>query len=1249
MAVTAAATKTVSFNAPYSGRTFQLAYEQLIGRDGYLAGGETSDDGSLVTTQIVTLVQRGIIATTKAATAAIPVPTATEPWFLVASIPDDDPASGVLITATADLNSALNAVVIAFKANGRWRNPRPVHAAAAAEHPGEVGIEQDVEIDEVLDGSNNVTAISVYKGEVLDPDGVRRKLGFGPTTNNSAKVASLTPLRPHSTWHREDFALLRQTEEIGGSVVLAMGTARGDLDSVFTNLDTVTAPAKRGGYFGRRGGSVGQQWWAWGDTTSLFIQGGPAGEAFAATSLLTGAGNINTTFIPGQRAADSAVILLYVDNLNLRIVSFNPTTGAQINAPVNLVADGGAVSHVKAVLDRNETLHITYEHDEATQQIYYMTCSIASLTFGAVGVSSRIVAGAATGTNDTWPSIGIDRKGVVTIAYIKGTGTNEHGDLIVATIEQGTTTASNLIEAADEVGIDLFVPATDLDTTSVHVSEHSGVGAVATAFLNLRRTAVVVTPHDEVLVFTLGLSTGTDVDYLLLHRPGFLEAHGFELINVLQRLTTGRSFTGLAAYAGELGETILGLKSTEAGNTTRLYAVLLGPDPMVSGRLGGKSLQMNIEIESVVETSGFTDLLIGSGAGGSVVMNYVETLTTKTVEFPVGRLSFAPHPRDICLGSWVVPPGAGAAPDGDSPQFEIFNTRPKRMNYPFLVGDGGDFQGFGSIYEAARQARRSNSDIVVRTGIYQLVAGNVQFMGGVRGDGRVVFRGTSSLIFGTGFDDAVTVAGNVVAATVINWSRLRAGSVIDLDTSGKHTVIRNLGYHPGSGTYRVVVADNATGAPVGTNAVAYFAGLALENVTIAGEDTGTVVFTNGYQPRLRDLRFDGQTILSMANCLDAVLENLDFSLIDAGGFDAVTLTGGDGCLASRLKFADGQSHIRIENDEQNPKLLYCSSDGADPTETVYNIAGSRTTPVLLLSCTGRVTGDAFTQLNPVTVIDARTDGTPGNPLMKMFGHNLQTTSLLQIQGRWGAELGTQSAIDAIGDFCHSGNGDWHLEDFYQFSNGGLWALTRDGTRGRFQTVNTDFCEDEGGGALAALDNHVVSLSTIVSNEPPSWARLISLYPITSWTNKPVMRFRVRFVDAGTDEGIMRRLGGSIAYFSYDPQGRESTPSNEVKIFLVNDSAVETEVLTGFEPDDNYYWYWIAYKSATEAWWGISDSMDGGFLAAGSIAVGAGVVETDPFTIRFETDRDGLGGPVATSNAEFLVDAVGWRTGIRQAT
>ena len=29
------------------------------------------------------------------------MPTAAEPWFLVASIPDDDPASGVLFTATA--------------------------------------------------------------------------------------------------------------------------------------------------------------------------------------------------------------------------------------------------------------------------------------------------------------------------------------------------------------------------------------------------------------------------------------------------------------------------------------------------------------------------------------------------------------------------------------------------------------------------------------------------------------------------------------------------------------------------------------------------------------------------------------------------------------------------------------------------------------------------------------------------------------------------------------------------------------------------------------------------------------------------------------------------------------------------------------------------------------------------------------------------------------------------------------------
>jgi len=109
MSVTVAANKTVGFRSPYTGDTFQELTEKILGRDGYMAGGATSDDGANIIVGPFTFAQGGLIVETEVASAPFAIPTAAEPFFVVAAAPDDDPLTGVLLTVTRDIGVALTA------------------------------------------------------------------------------------------------------------------------------------------------------------------------------------------------------------------------------------------------------------------------------------------------------------------------------------------------------------------------------------------------------------------------------------------------------------------------------------------------------------------------------------------------------------------------------------------------------------------------------------------------------------------------------------------------------------------------------------------------------------------------------------------------------------------------------------------------------------------------------------------------------------------------------------------------------------------------------------------------------------------------------------------------------------------------------------------------------------------------------------------------------------------------------------
>lgn len=998
MTITAAAGKNPSFKSPYTGRTLQEIVEVILGRDGYLSGGSIADNGSTITIQPVSFVQRGIICTTKAAATGLAVPSLAEPWFLVASTPDDDPDSGVRFSVTTDLAAASSAVIVGYKSNGKWTNLPPINVVEAATDSAVSSLESLGGVREVRDASLNVTSVMALKGSIVEPTGKHRSLPA--VGSNSAGAGSVTPAPPNPNAPRTDHIVLRQREQYTPELVHVIGGAISNSPAALTLVASATAT--RASYFAKRGGAVDEQWWAWGDGSALKIKGGPGGEAFATATLLSGAGTVTDTWIAGQRASDGAVILLYVDGTNLKMVSFNPATGAQVDAPVALESLSNQILRPRAVLDSSERLHVTFQRIITTQQVYYARYAVVTGSdFGDADVSPRIVAGVDSGTNDTWPSIAVARDGTVTVAYSKGTGTNQHGDLMVATIDQsGNTTNLHLILAATDVAID---PGDGIV---------EGSGAVSTAFLNFRRPIVVVTPHDEVYVFVLGLSTGTDVDYLLVHSPDFSASHGFDLINAFGQFETGFSATALSAAAGEQGEVYLAYKLTGAANATKIHELTLNTGLLDGGYTGGPSYLHSEEFVDTTESSGSTDINVRPGPLGDFIVNYMlGTSVTSSQRSPLSRLSPAHHPNDIYFGSWTVPAGTGATLEADDKKFEIFNTRPKKMNYPFLVGNGGDYQGYSALHDALEQARPFGGDVVVRPGRHHMLAAGLLYSGvSIIGEGRAILVADNedgALIAGSNsaLSLDVTVSGSVVSSEDANFLRAKPGDIVwFIDENRYHTVLRNLGYDSIAEEFKILLEDDATGAPdAGAESMSiYSSGNRIENLTIVGNQVPAINLLNCYQAVIRNIRFEGSPaavagenfMLSVYNCHQPLLDGMDFTGMKTVQADIlVQLEQGNGAVIRAARFADGKGVLAVDSSCKNVHLVGCSSDGADATKVIYDFGVTRDTPVFMTNCEGRISGGAVALGYLLTNIGARLRLPEGGGTMSFEDDNTRASTI----------------------------------------------------------------------------------------------------------------------------------------------------------------------------------------------------------------------------------------------------------------
>lgn len=951
MSVTVLAKKTVGFRSPYTGDTFQDLTAKIIGRDGYMSGGVTTDDTVDIVVGPITVIQRGLIAETEVNSPPIPVPVGAEPWFIVAAIPDDDPGTGVVFSATRDLVSAANGVVVAFKTSGIWQNPVSVDIRGASAKASEPGVESGAQPYFTLSG-DNMDEVILNRGRIVDPDGIRRDLPREAAS--STKNFGVTAVRAHPTLGRMDHIVLRQRESHSPETKHLIGPLFDDASySAFTKTGT------RQAYYAKRGGTNDEQWFAYGSGSDLHIMGGPAGGGFADAVLLTAAGTVGEAWIAGQRAADDAIILLYTDGILLRMVSFDAATGAQIDAPVTLDLDGNTISHVRAEMDGLELVHIVYERDDGgapTQQVYYTKRSSAAASFADAALTHRIVHGSATGKNDTYPDIDVDRYGNAHIVYTTGLLTNTYGDLVYAVYDQ---TGNLVVEQTHLVG----------SAVGVQASATDNIGFVATVYGSFHRCRVTVTDFDEVFCVVAGGSALVPED-LLLFSPGFQGRLGFPMVNI-GFSAAGSTLYGADIVSNELGELRIAYASSTGGFFLSIGEIGLDTVFAPDGLLGQSRLRTaGIVVGSIVVYTPGTDeddIILRRGTIGDVRLSYRRNGSNAAYVYEIGTLDVGsnaiastPHPKDIYLASFDVADNAtGIIPEET---IRIHNVRQKKMNYPFLVGIDGDFQGTNSIYEAVRRANVNGGEIVVRKGDYRNLftgafPGTIALASGVtlRGEGQVVFEDGQFSIGNSLTNYSINnIDGNIVERTATFGSALRAGDVVEMATSGFHRVLAVL---PPKGSYagRLYLDASSPGdaVPAGANLVPYPSGNKLENIAIRSNiGSSRILVYKSYQAVLRDISFFGvwtpnssSQVIDVDGAHHVLLDNIDFT--KQNGVDANSIAVHlDNCFRPVLR---GLRCVAGEVDGINLKITNDTPSISDSTGIKFQntSGGTRTTPVAI--------------------------------------------------------------------------------------------------------------------------------------------------------------------------------------------------------------------------------------------------------------------------------------------------------------
>ena len=678
-----------------------------------------------------------------------------------------------------------------------------------------------------------------------------------------------------------------------------------------------------------------------------------------------------STWIAGERSNGDIVFLYGLDSQDLFVGAFDPVTGAVSEGPVAIVSGGEDTKQIRAELDSSDQLHIVYDYSD-DYSVYYIRRDAADGQ-GFSGLVDPLLLG--SGLNSTFPDIALDRSGTSHIVFQQGSFPVEKGVFAYRTVG-----SDGLIDVSET-----YDP-----TTSVGIETNISNGFASTSIDFFYYPRVVVTPHDEVFVSMLG-EAGGQVYVVLLFSPTFEQRLGYPIVNISD-VSVSEQYIGQDIMVNETGD----LRIVCLTDTT---VRVIGVDTIYApgGRVGDSRL-LNTQVQSGISTAfaaGQTnDPIAAQDPTGDLAYSFFHTGTVNWVRCGMwdtdtagSRTKPTPHPRDVYLGGYYVPTDAGGVIDRDAGEFRIFNTRPKRLNFPFLVGDnGGRYQGFDGLWEAFDAAGRAGGGIVVvRPGTYSNNLGipgskfsgyNVPAGVSVIGEPNAFFEDLE-LVFGhTGVFalDSVS-AGNVVSRT----AALPAGTVVRGDYlrmsgSGFHQIVDIL---PPDSSYetRFFVRDNEDGAPGGFTFEIYNVGIRCENLGLRVQ-TGTgpsIAFNQIYRGRISNVTLEGsaQSHLTMSSCRHSIFEGIDGERIEPG-VSFIDMSGGLYNVLSNVRKRDVPDAIEIGDDEQYITLQDIGVGFGNP---IINFAGgARTTPAYISNVVGEITGSVSLVLTNTAAAIRSPDG-----------------------------------------------------------------------------------------------------------------------------------------------------------------------------------------------------------------------------------------------------------------------------------
>jgi hypothetical protein len=912
--------KSVSFVAPYTSATFAELVKYLTGPDGYLAGAETTDDGTDATVAPFVFVQNGIVVEVTEASLVTPAtPIGDGPLFLTASNPDDDPASEVILSITGSIEVvAAGAVILAYKVNGVWRNPESVAIATPAQPSGSPSARVSGLYPKTQVVGGYLTGVQVSPGRVVDKEGVEFEFG---------SLLSHPVLGQSKYFDRTDHIVVRRREKCTPEMKLLLGPTFPSTGAPLSYASAVFAGVKPYSVFGARGG---RNYAARGGATGLYVANGSTETLFTIGTALDNA------WIAGQRSSDQAIVIVYTEGTAIKMVAVDVVGTAIATAAVTVLTKTGAIAGLRATMGLDNLVHLVFQHDEGiappSQQVYWATASSAVATFGALGVSPVRVSGTPSGMNDTCPSIGVDRRGFTHIAYTSGTLSNEYGELKRATFDAAFAVVSR--ETVSTFG----GPAT--------VASEPGLAALT--FDYVTNPVVVVTPHDEVYIFVRGQKNGdSGTKYVLISGPGFADRLGYDLVTLP---IDAAVFTSHAAFSDELGQ--LHFSRTVASSLP------------ASGRLDTVFAPNGVLAESLLEegtynsggTFSFNVGALGGGgealwscsasSGGSSAANIVHTRAT-------GR-RFTPHASDTVLESFLVPSGTAGIPEIST---EVSIAPAKNERRPIIVGDGGDYSGYDAIGLAVDEANaRGGGEIVVRGGEH-VIHRNIEVLGGVkiRGEGapRIILSPQCRVRLGV--EDSIPVDFIISQVVAYTGDRSpRPGDVILMSASGMHVIRRLL-----SGN-RIVVASPA---PMGSTFKILSAGVGLRDLIFSDLDlqSGEVAVHASYLygAEVHNLLFSGSSEEAYEiyedSCQYSLFTNLQFMLSGTTDNIGMAMLRGTANRVSRCYFGTGCPLLVVgstADEEKSPSIIDCNgAKGADPDIVISD--ATRTTPVQLVGCDAR--------------------------------------------------------------------------------------------------------------------------------------------------------------------------------------------------------------------------------------------------------------------------------------------------------